>query len=99
MLAATSLRRSATGCVTGLGFEFGHALFEGFQTRTGALQHFALRIEFIAAGEIELSKIGAQHGPEVVLQILAQGSSTGCEPRRQALHQATEQFFYPGYLH
>ena len=82
-----------------LGFEFGDALLERFEARARALEHLALRIEFVAPGQIELAEVGAKHGPEVVLQVFAQRAGTGCEPRRQALHQATEQFFDPGYLH
>ena len=82
-----------------LRFQLGDALLQLFQARARALQHLALRIEFVAAGEIELAEVGAQHGPEIVLQVFAQAAGTGCEPWRQTLHQAAEQFFDPGYLH
>ena len=82
-----------------LRFELGDALLQRLEPRARAFQHLALRIEFVAARQIELAEIGAQHGPEVVFQVFAQPAGTGCEPGRQPLHQAAEQFFDPGYLH
>ena len=92
-------RRPAACLGLGLAFELSDALFERFQPRARALQHLALRIEFVAAGQIELAEVGAQHRPEVVFEVFAQTAGTGCEPGRQTLHQAAEQFFDSGYLH
>jgi len=47
------------------GLQFRDALFQFFEPRPRAFQHLALRVEFVAPGEIQLAKIGAQHGAEI----------------------------------
>src|SRR5690348_10629122 len=71
-----------------LRFQRGDALLQFLEPGAGALQHLALRVEFIAARQVELAEVGAQHGSEVVLQVFAQPTGTGCEPWRKPLHQA-----------
>ena len=51
-------------------------------------EHVDFLREFLAAREIELAEIGAQHRAEIAFDVLAQTAGTGCEPRRQALHRA-----------
>mgnify|MGYP003513389433 CR=1 FL=1 len=70
-------------------FQLSDARLERLEPSARALQHFALGIELVTPGEIELGEIGAQHGAEVVLQILPQVRHA----RRQALQQTAQQIF------
>src|SRR4051812_8486612 len=88
---------SAAGRTGQLGLELGDALFQLFEARARALGPPAVRVQFLAAGQVELAEVCAQHRAEIVLEVLAQSCGTGDEPRRQALHQAAQYFLDLGY--
>src|SRR5579862_7435716 len=73
-------RRRAPGRRT---LESGEPRFEGFEPRAGALEDPGLRIELIAAHEIELAQPLAQHRAKVRLEIRLNGA----QRRRHSLEQ------------